>query len=413
MKLVKSLLLGSAAGLMAVAGAQAADLPSRKAAPADYVRICSAYGSGFFFIPGTETCLRVSGRVRAEYLVGERVFNTEDSFGFRARGRMTLDARTQTGYGTLRTFARFEMTSNSGQYNSTVDTYATGFNLAYAFIQFAGLTAGKADSFFDFYKADLNWGGLRGSQGDPFNVLAYTASFGGGFSATLSLEDGASRKNNVANGAIGREYPDLVASLRVDQAWGSAQLMGALHQVRGTAGGAILAGYNKTGYAIGAGLKINLPTLAAGDYLFLEGIYANGALNYIGASGSTLGVSSFGSTPSGDSYANPVTGRANLASGFSLVAGLLHYWTPQVRQGIYASYLSIDQGSSLFTNRSDITEYRIGSNLIWSPVSGLDIGVEILYSNITASARGLGGVVGTARLKDDTWAARLRIQRDF
>ncbi|PZR88834.1 MAG: porin, partial [Stutzerimonas stutzeri] len=63
MKLVKSLLLGSAAGFAAVAGAHAADLPSRKAAPVEYVRVCSAYGAGFFYIPGTETCLRVGGRV--------------------------------------------------------------------------------------------------------------------------------------------------------------------------------------------------------------------------------------------------------------------------------------------------------------------------------------------------------------
>src|SRR5919106_358021 len=69
MKLVKSLLLGSAAGLAAVAGAQAADLPVRKAAPVEYVRVCSAYGVGFFYIPGTETCLRVSGFARFEYNV--------------------------------------------------------------------------------------------------------------------------------------------------------------------------------------------------------------------------------------------------------------------------------------------------------------------------------------------------------
>ena len=69
MKLAKSLLLGSAAGLAVVSGAQAADLPVRKAAPVavEYVRVCTAYGAGFFFIPGTETCLRVSGRVRAEF----------------------------------------------------------------------------------------------------------------------------------------------------------------------------------------------------------------------------------------------------------------------------------------------------------------------------------------------------------
>src|ERR1041384_4306197 len=68
MKLVKSLLLGSATGLMSIAGAYAADLPVAKAAPVEYVRVCSTYGAGFFYIPGTDTCLRVSGRVRADYL---------------------------------------------------------------------------------------------------------------------------------------------------------------------------------------------------------------------------------------------------------------------------------------------------------------------------------------------------------
>ena len=59
MTLAKSLLLGTAAGFAVVAGAQAADLPSRKAAPANYVKICDAYGAGFYTIPGTDTCLRV------------------------------------------------------------------------------------------------------------------------------------------------------------------------------------------------------------------------------------------------------------------------------------------------------------------------------------------------------------------
>ena len=54
MKMVKSLLLGSAAGLVAVAGAQAADLPV-KAKPVQYVKICSLYGVGFYYIPGTTT----------------------------------------------------------------------------------------------------------------------------------------------------------------------------------------------------------------------------------------------------------------------------------------------------------------------------------------------------------------------
>jgi hypothetical protein len=51
MKMVKNLLLGTAAGLVAVAGAEAADLPV-KAKPVEYVKICSVYGEGFLLHPG-------------------------------------------------------------------------------------------------------------------------------------------------------------------------------------------------------------------------------------------------------------------------------------------------------------------------------------------------------------------------
>src|ERR1700755_2038677 len=71
MKMVNSLLLGSAAGIVAVAGAQAADLPV-KAKPVEYVKVCSLYGAGFFYIPGTDTCIKLGGaiRVQAEYNAG-------------------------------------------------------------------------------------------------------------------------------------------------------------------------------------------------------------------------------------------------------------------------------------------------------------------------------------------------------
>ena len=51
MSSVRSVLLGSAAGLCAVAGVQAADLPVKKAAPVEYVRVRTAFGAGFFDIP--------------------------------------------------------------------------------------------------------------------------------------------------------------------------------------------------------------------------------------------------------------------------------------------------------------------------------------------------------------------------
>ena len=67
MNFTKGILLGSAASLLSIAAASAADLPSRKSAPVEYVKVCSAYGAGFFFIPGTDTCLKFGGRVRADY----------------------------------------------------------------------------------------------------------------------------------------------------------------------------------------------------------------------------------------------------------------------------------------------------------------------------------------------------------
>src|SRR5215203_3386491 len=111
MKLVKSLLLGSAAGLTAVAGAQAADLPARKAvAPAvEYVRVCTAYGAGFFYIPGTDTCLRITGFAQAAYQYTFTRGPRPDLTGYRTMGRIALDARTDTAYGTLRTFIRMDM----------------------------------------------------------------------------------------------------------------------------------------------------------------------------------------------------------------------------------------------------------------------------------------------------------------
>src|SRR6516162_6756625 len=112
MKMVKSLLLGSAAGLVAVAGAQAADLPV-KAAPVQYVKICTMYGAGFYYIPGTDMCLKMGGWVRTEIMgyyngsttttwTGDVNNNNTQNILWRARGYITADARNQTDYGTVR-----------------------------------------------------------------------------------------------------------------------------------------------------------------------------------------------------------------------------------------------------------------------------------------------------------------------
>lgn len=467
MKLVKSLLLGSAAGIAAVAGAQAADLPSRKAAPVEYVRVCSAYGAGFFYIPGTDTCLRVGGRVRAEYAVGTKFGDFQDAYGTRARGRLNVDARTATAYGTLRAFFRYEITNNSGLYNSGSITplntgaviagpfrntsSATSTNLDLAFIQFGPITAGRAQSFFDFYANDYNFASTRTSD-TRLNLLAYTATFGSGFSATISLEDRVSGTSNrelpgvtftpsvlgVVPGAFstttvvqGQDYPDLVASLRVDQGWGSAQLSGALGQRKyATALPTVAVPSPIDGdemiWAIQGGVKINLPMLAAGDNLILQAAYADGALGYLGWYPGTFGVGRLGTLTLADAQINALTGSVDNSSGFSLVAALRHYWTPQLRTEITGSYSQLKLkylqpvgNFDVFPRSLDPKEWNIAANLIWSPVSGLDIGVEVLYTNLDVRSRvaelnNTGFRSGVLGIKsDDAWAGRFRIQRDF
>jgi len=536
MKLMKSLLLGSAAGLAAAAGAQAADLPVTKAAPVEYVRVCSAYGAGFFYIPGTDTCLRIAGRARFEYNIERQRTRNADPTGFRSLGRLQLDARTQTAYGTLRAFVRLEIARRNGEFFSGTAQrrgeaeLATGFDffgraqhqiyLDKAFVQFAGITAGRATSFFDFYSNDLNWFGITGSDRGATNLLAYTASFGSGFSATLSIEDPQERRypivtnlggNSLVAGGnlfsvaaptvllvdpvtglpipsavVGQNQrdlmPDIVGALRVDQSWGSAQLSGAVHQISVVSApipgapsplnpfaGANFTGFapsTEYGFAVQGGVKINLPMIAPGDLLYLQAAYARGGLDYTisgnwvfgGATGSQFGfggaLGKFAVTTA-DGIINPLSAQVKLSNSFAAIAGFLHYWTPQWRSGFTAGYTRIDYPNlgGFFAQTAavqaatfgptgtlgttgvvrDFSLINLATNLIWSPVRDLDIGVELAYDRIklhgapVADLNKCGGVAvfvaGTVSAaatpcpftakSEDVYRARLRIQRDF
>ena len=71
MTLIKSILLGSAAGIVAVASAQAADLPTKKAAPVvQYVKICNVGGITGWTLPGSDTCVKLSGYITAQFTGG-------------------------------------------------------------------------------------------------------------------------------------------------------------------------------------------------------------------------------------------------------------------------------------------------------------------------------------------------------
>jgi hypothetical protein len=247
MKMIKGLVLGSAAGLVAMSGAQAADLPV-KAKAVEYVRICSLYGAGFYYIPGTDTCIKLGGYLRVEVAANTNSVNTGNTSGaagannrftnaytWRSREDLNIDTRTATEYGVVRTFFDATFTwdddtqastgagatvysligggSTAGQANNgSSGLVAKGtLGVYYAFIQFAGFTMGKAVSAFSAPWANYpgnNFDGLVGGGGTitGVNQFIYTAQFGNGVSGTIGVQDPTqyyqAGVQNVTPGAI-------------------------------------------------------------------------------------------------------------------------------------------------------------------------------------------------------------------
>ncbi|RIY01324.1 porin [Aureimonas flava] len=211
---IKSLLLGSAAALVAVSGARAADaIVAVEPEPVDYVRVCDVYGKGFYYIPGTETCLSVGGYVRFQVNVaGDPAVNLEGDdyqLASRVRARLNFDAREETELGTLRAFARLQATNTSGANN--------GVAIDQAYIQLGGLLMGYRDSLWSSDIGGLEDGLLTDTDlvvGDfNTNQVSYTFA-AGGFSATIGLEDDGT----------GDVVPDIHGKIVYSGAWGGAFL---------------------------------------------------------------------------------------------------------------------------------------------------------------------------------------------
>ena len=458
MKMVKSLLLGSAAGLVAIAGAQAADLPV-KAKPVEYVKVCSAYGAGFYYIPGTDICLRVGGYVFIEtgwnaragvpliynYNLGaNNILNRDDNLiNWRTRGDLILDARAQTAIGTVRTYISIGADYNNvlaGQGPAIVaGTAVVTPYLERAFIQFAGFTVGQAASFFDF-GAFYSIYGLASIAWNWTPLFAYTAQFGNGVSATISLEDQQSSRSGLAFFATtasvygGATAPDIVGNIRVDQAWGSAQIMGALHQVRVNelANTAFAGGIgDKWGWAIGGGIEIKLPMVAPGDSIMLQGVWSQGAIEYTGISSSPLASilmvgsrNTLGTTGATAQVYDAIidgAGGLNLATAWSANLMFRHFWQPNLRSAFWVGYNRFDQAVPAgFVLTPDVKIWQAGGNIIWSPAPTLDLSLDVLWTRVETSCQTgpgtCGGNFGLAVIDTgsvDVWSVWTRWRRNF
>jgi len=240
-----STLLLSSAALVVAGSAYAADLPAKKGAPAAKAATgCSAFGAGFFSIPGGDTCLKFSGYVRGQY-------------GFRSGTNTT---NTMSGVAQL----AFDAASNSdmGAIKSTAGINDTATGLEWAYLQAGGVTAGLKYSVMDY-----DQGGVAYYLGGSYttNVLLYTASVGSS-SITVGLESG--------RGSVGGTYaawrPDVVAQISTQA--GPAKLSVSAVSTAPRAGH-VVTGAEGSGYGISG-----LASVAAGPAtVALIGAYGYGA----------------------------------------------------------------------------------------------------------------------------------------
>jgi Porin subfamily len=497
MKMVKSLLLGSAAGMVAVTAGQAADLPV-KAQPVQYVKVCSLYGAGFYYMPGTDMCLKIGGWARAEVtdhsngsitwgpFNGNENNRTTNNLTVRARGYITADAREQTSYGVARGYIAVGLSSND--VGTTGTETSNTFSSNRAFVQWAGFTAGLGRSFFDFYNAAaLNYRAGYMPQEDTGDggwwTWAYTANFGGGFSATLSAEarrmtqiiGGGTAATGVIQGTLGSgatsgqgyggwQVPDVVANLRVDQAWGNAQVMGALHEVNAPYYGTSTtlsesSGHpsDAWGWAVGAGLHINMPL--PGDYIEGEVNYSQGASKYDANSDTQNFLFSQGASGSFGINSDCVYGGAAgttgtsclLTTAWSAAVAYEHFWTPQWHESFSGAYMAESYGTSAngilcsleglgaagggggtaavaaAGCNNNWSYWTAGTRLQWDVTKSFYIGVEALYMHFNTATTPTGALPTAVALaapstcgagvctdsNQSDWAFTLRIHKDF
>jgi hypothetical protein len=513
MKTIKSLVLGSVAGLLAMGGAQAADLPV-KAKAVEYVKVCSLYGAGFFYIPGTDTCIKLGG-----YLRVDTSFNTagvqdqpawngdpgqgnryRDYFSTRSRLALSVDTRTATEYGVVRTFGQADFqfdtlggaTFNPNSLNTTLGNNTNLLNQAgggytaveMGFIQFAGFTFGRSASAYA-----TPWHGYPGNNSSNLlgghdtvtgvNNIQYSAQFGNGVSGTIGLDDptvynrtsvynlgvGATAVSNLGTGSnayAGVHSPDVVANIRIDQAWGLFQLSGALHEVNGSYNAlnanatpnalSEISGHPETkwGGSVMAALNIkNIPT-GAGDDIKIDASWSKGdTKNVISTSGASPSFAMFSGSGNGayqsvgfgattDGIYAP-GGSIHLTEAYGVRGAFNHNWDPYWSSSLFGSYSAVrydgtakaiycgsyggvvaGQGVTYSCN-PDFNVSQLGVVTRWTPVKNLTFSAEVMWFHLDQKFAGTAAFTPTApkplaiyEFKDqDTVSFNVRAQRNF
>jgi len=473
------------------------------------VKVCGLYGEGFYYIPGTQTCIKLGGFLRTEwdanaggsftpfFATNGLQTRANDTLTNRARAVLTGDVREQTSFGTLRAYfaAGWQQTTNddptlslpgnavgsAGGAATPVGANNSSTYLLRAFIQWGGFTFGKTASFFDFfntskysYQTEFLY---RDYAGVGVFTYGYTQQLGNGVAASIGVQDttvfahpvldvsrvggagtvavpatfvadnpfqiGATGPTNSGFTNAGYLVPDIVGNIRIDQVWGGAQIAAILHDNRSSAylhaGNGIIDTTahpsDRYGFAVSGGLELNLANWgwAKGDTFAVQSQYCVGDIDSCSDPNGNRNADLFWARKRGGNiglawednayFANNTVGGSlqtglQLSTAWNIWAAVQHYWVPELRTSLYGGYLQyqadssavdasicapLHAGATLNTGGgptgtitgssavsasgcADWAAWAIGSRTIWNPTKNLDIGVDVLYSQLTKSA---------------------------
>lgn len=350
---LKAFLFTTAIAVAATSPAAAADLSV--AEPVDYVRVCDAFGSGYWYVPGTDTCIRIGGYVRFDVRAREAPLVADSHtayWDFRSRGRLNFWASSETDYGTLTGFVRLQ-----GTYDNTSSSNGV-VSLDRAWLSLGHLLAGYETSTFDYAGGyTLDTGGYRSDQG--LDQIRISKKFDA-VSLALAVEDGRDR-----NAAGGVSRPDVVGTLAFAQGAFDAKVSAAY----------VDQWTSSSGYALQLGASLKLDEIAKGDAVRLVVGYAKDAGSYTGALGAV------GSTYGG-------------GTSWNVLGSAQHFWASNFSTAVTASYVSAENGTSAYA-------WQTALSAAWVPVKNLTVGGEVNY-NYRSNAS-----------NPDTWTALLRLQREI
>jgi len=335
---IKTLLLGTAAAFAVAGGAQAADL-AVAVEPIDYVKVCDAYGAGFYYIPGTDTCLKIAGDAKLDVKIYGGDGAPEDNWSFETEGNVAFHANTMSDMGLVTTF--IQIRGNMPFVGEGGDSPATKIIMKKAYGAIGPVLFGYTGSAFDTGGGSAYSGdGYRGQDNDTNQLrLSYLM---GTWGLVLALEDPYYLSPATASG----DYPDLVA--KITGAVGGASLGASVKVSDQTYG---------TGWAATATLGFDL---GGGASLKVGGGYS-----------SDLGQALGGAAGTGDTWTALVDGAIALSGNTTLVAT--------------ASY--IDDGVVGDTG----WQGAIGPH--WAVTPNAEIGVEAFFNDAPGADSYYGGHV--------------------